>query len=1270
SGGPNFAYDLCVRKVTEEQKKGLDLSSWTVAFNGAEPVRAETLERFAAAFSSCGFRRETYYPCYGLAEATLIVSGGRKSDAPLIKRVRASALEHNLAAEASHLDEDAREMVSCGRSLGEQEVAIVDPETLTRRQPGEIGEIWVSGRSVSQGYWNRPEETQRTFRASIADTGEGPFLRTGDLGFMQDGELFIAGRLKDLLIIRGRNHYPQDIELTVERTDRSLRPGCGAAFSIDVSGEERLVIVQEVELRQQPDPEAVIASIRQRVAEHHELQVYAVSLIKGGTIPKTSSGKIQRQATKAAFLKGELETISAWRAADSNDLEIGTESLEAPAHAAGDVQRWLVSQVASKLNVAPSEIDVDLPITRYGVDSLMDIELVHSIEAELGVTLPVLSFLQGATIAEISSQVLGELRRPSGFMPTSLEAARRDRSEHPLSRGQQALWFLHQLDPNSAAYNIGGVARIPGAIDPEALGRAFQSLVERHASLRTSFSSHKGNPIQRVNERVAVRFRHVDASKWSEEELRARLIEEAHRPFDLEDDSLLRVALFTRSDREHFLSLTVHHIVADLWSLSVLLEELSLFYDAQLSGSDAGLPPLTLQYADYVRWQEAWLAGERGEQLWRYWKTQLAGELPVLNLPTDRPRPAVQTYRGKSQGLALDSELAERLKAIARDNEATLYMVLLAAFEVLLHRYSGQEDILIGTPTSGRGQPQLQRLAGYLVNPVVVRADLSGRPTFLDHLSRVRRSVLSAFEHQDFPFPLLVERLEPERDPSRSPIFQVMFVLQKAPLLNEQGFEAFALGEDSARIELGGLTLESVRLERQVAQFDVTLKMAEVEKGINASLQYNTDLFDDETIARILSHFRILLDAIAADPRQRISELPLIEASQQRRMLVEWNETRTVTGPATTLDKLFEEQAERTPENVAVVIEGEEISYGELNRRANQLGGYLRSRGVGPEVRVAICAERSIEMIVGILGVLKAGGAYVPLDPAYPRQRLAFMLDDSRPRIVLAQTRLAGLIEGQQFETLFLDDESQEFLLASSDPVESGVSGENLAYVIYTSGSTGAPKGVMISHAAIVNHLRWRQRAFPLREGEAFLQKASFGFDISVWEIFGTLINGGRLVMARPGDQQDCSALVKLIAEEGIRAVHFGPAMLEVFIREDGLDECTELKRIFCGGEPLSLELMQRVTEHLDVELINQYGPTETCIDVLFGICERQPRGRQLAIGRPIDNTRAYILDKEKLLVPVGVAGELYIAGASLGRGYMNRPDLTAESFVPNPYAE
>ncbi|MFP5260275.1 MAG: condensation domain-containing protein, partial [Blastocatellia bacterium] len=908
SGGPNFAYDLCARKITEDQISTLDLSSWTVAFNGAEPIRAETLDRFAKTFERCGLRREVIYPCYGLAEATLIVSGGKKSAPPVVRAVQYRSLQETRVAEAGAGDEDTKLMVGCGSALGGQRVAIVNPETLIECSPAEIGEIWVSGPSVAQGYWNNPEETERTFYARIADTGEGPFLRTGDLGYLQGGELFVAGRIKDLIIIRGTNHYPQDIELTVERSQPGFKPGCNAAFSIDVAGEERLVVVQEVDVRKQPDVNAALDAVRQVVAEEHELQVHAISLIPPGTIPKTSSGKIQRHATREAFLKGRLNVLAEWRGAQPSQAEIEAPLFSGKPESVEEVQEWLASQVASKLGVGRSAIDASQPVAQYGIDSLIDIELIHSIQSNLGVSLPVLTFLQSASISEIASVIVDRLKTPSAA-GEPLVAAKEPQRESPLSYGQQALWFLHQFAPNSSAYNIARAVRVPREVNVAALRRAFQALVDRHPSLRTTFKASDEMPVQLVHDRLEVSFNQEDASAWGDEALNARLLEEAGKPFDLENGPVFKVSMFTRSDREGVLLISVHHIVADLWSMAVLLKELSVLYGAEESGTGADLPAPALTYADYVKWQTQTLEGARGEELWAYWREQLSGKLPVLDLPTDHPRPPVQTYASSSESLKLSPELTEKLKALGRDRGATLYMILLAAYQVLLYRHTGQEEVLIGSPTTGRGHAQLEGLAGYFVNPIVIRTSLSGSQTFQSLLAQVRQTVLGAFEHQDYPFLLLADRLQPDRDPSRSPLFQTMFVLQKAPLFADHHMAALAIGEAGAQIKLGSLVLESMKLEQQEGQFDLTLMVAETGSGLTASFQYNSDIFEAETIRDMASHFANLLEAIASAPEEKVARVRMMTEAELRRILVDWNDTAADFPRHLCLHDLFERQA-------------------------------------------------------------------------------------------------------------------------------------------------------------------------------------------------------------------------------------------------------------------------------------------------------------------------------------------------------------------------
>ncbi|HET9712646.1 MAG TPA: condensation domain-containing protein, partial [Pyrinomonadaceae bacterium] len=855
SGGPNFAYDLCARKITAKDAAALDLSSWSIAFNGAEPVRAETLDRFASCFGPCGFRRAALFPCYGLAEATLVVTGGRKKSLPIIKRV------------------ESKLMVGCGGALQDERVIIVDPASLTELKDGHIGEIWVSGPSVAAGYWNRPEETRRTFNAylsgGLSGRGEGPFLRTEDLGFIEDGELYITGRIKDLIIIRGLNHYPQDIEWTVERCHAALRPGCGAAFTVHADDEERLVIVQEIDTRKEADLDQVIEMIREAIASEHELQVYTVALIKPGQISKTSSGKIQRGASRRKFLEGALDAVAEWRAAASEEGD-APELLTLPLSAEA-TNSWLASQVAVKLGVALSDVHMDQPLARYGLDSLMAVELAHSVETSLGITLPMVSFLQGSSIVQLAAHILSQLSERPG---PQASPGRESQKEYPLSHGQRGLWFLHNFAPESAAYNIARAVKIGAALDVAALRRAFAALLERHAALRTTFATSRGRPIQRVADRVEFDFRQEDARHWSEGELDERLTTESERPFDLERGPLLRINLFTRSNDEHILLLATHHIIVDFWSLALLMQELGLCYERERSGVLAALPALTSRYSAFVRWQEEFVSSEEGERDWAYWRNQLSRELPVLNLPITRPRPPVQTFCGGSNPVLLSAETAKRLRVLSREHGATLYVTLLAAFQTLLYRYTSQEEFLLGTVTAGRSKAEFAPLIGYFVNSLVLKATVSGDATFESLLAHVRRSVLDAFEHQDYPFSLLVERLQAARDPSRSPFFQVMFSMHKAHL-GDEGLSLFALGEAGARINLGGLELTSVPLKQRVAQFDVTLMMAEAGEELYATFEYNTDLFDAATIDQMAQNFRTLLDAIVANPAERISRLPL-----------------------------------------------------------------------------------------------------------------------------------------------------------------------------------------------------------------------------------------------------------------------------------------------------------------------------------------------------------------------------------------------------------
>jgi amino acid adenylation domain-containing protein/non-ribosomal peptide synthase protein (TIGR01720 family) len=1274
SGGPNFAYDLCVRKISAEQRATLDLSSWSVAFNGAEPIRAETLERFATTFAACGFRREAFRPCYGLAEATLLVSVSARQETPFIKTISQRSLENNRIAEVTTEEKEARQLVGCGKAISDERILIVNPDSMALCKPDEVGEVWISSPSVAAGYWNNSEETRRTFQAYLSDTGEGPFLRTGDLGFIADGELFLTGRLKDLIIIRGLNHYPQDIELSVERCHQALRPGCGAAFSVTVEGEERLVLVQETETRQPVDWQTLIASIREAVGQEHEVQVYAVALVKAGTVPKTSSGKIQRRACRAMFLEQRLETVAEWRATDAPEShaapatscdipDLNTFSLPEDGNLKVEhIEGWLRAQLAAKMKMAVAEIDVHQPIMRYGLDSLLATELMQGLEEELGANVPLIFFLQNPSISQLAAQAL-ELKASSRPKQASLSSAREKVAEYPLSQGQQALWFLHQMSPQSAAYNIARAVRIHSAVDTQALRRALQALVDRHPTMRTTFASPQGDPIQQVHDHAEVALQEEDASRWSKRALEERLIEEAHRPFDLGYGPLLRFHLFRCSSHQYVLLLVAHHIVSDLWSLIILMDELGIHYEAERQLRPATLTPLALSYTDYVMWQEEMLESSVGQQHWEYWRQQLQGELPVLNLPTDRPRPLVQTYNGAVHSFRLNPQLTVELKALSREAGATFYMMLLAAFQVLLARHTGQEAIIVGSPTAGRQHSDFTKLVGYFINPVALRADLSADPTFRSFLEQVRQTVLAAFEHQDYPFALLVKRLQPERAANRSTLFQVAFFWQKAHLMGQQDFAEFALGEDGAQIEMGSLRLESQALQHHVSQFDMTLTMAEAREGVAASIEYNTDLFDATTIQRMASHLEVLLQGVADNPQQSLSELPLLTKQERQQILYDWNETSLDHPVDIYFHQLFESQVERTPEAVAVIYEGRQLSYAELNRQANRLAHYLQGVGVAPEVLVGILMKRSIEMVVALLGVLKAGGAYVPLDPAYPQERLGFTLDDAGMQVLLTQQPLLDRLPENSAKVICLDADSAAIAQETETNPPCELAAGNLAYVIYTSGSTGKPKGVAITHRSAVTFIRWATRAFSRDDLAGVLASTSICFDLSVFELFTPFSCGGTVILA-----ENAFHLTTLEAAEQVTLLNTVPTAITELLRMDAVPESVRV--VGLGGEASQNQLVQDIYALPTIEAVyNLYGPTEDTVYSTYALLEKGTT-RPPTMGRPITNTEVYILDRHLQPTPVGVPGGLYLGGDGLSRGYLNRPDLTAAKFIPHPYSK
>ncbi len=1269
SGGPNFAYDLCVKRIPPAERHGLDLSCWEVAFNGAEPVRADTLERFAEAFAPFGFRRKVFYPCYGLAEATLFVSGGRVEEPPVVAGFRPGDLERDRVAPADSLDPSARSLVGNGTAWDGQEIVIADPETGLRCPPDQVGEIWVAGPSIAGGYWGRPEESERTFQARLADDpGAGPFLRTGDLGFLSNGELFVAGRLKDLIILRGRNLYPQDLELTAERSHAALRPGCGAAFSADVAGEERLVIVFELERRRESEAGPAADAIRRAVAEEHEAQVHEVVLVRMGSVPKTSSGKIQRHACRAAWLDGRVEALEVLERSplavdEAEEIEAGAGLdrdllLSLPSgERRGALDPWLRAAAAKSLGLPPSRIDPARALTTLGLDSLGAIEIKSQVEETLGVPLSLATLLEGASLAGLAVEVLEQLAEaaPEQAQPAALGE---ETGEFPLSYGQWGLWYLHRLAPESLAYHLAGVGRVRGALDPQALARAFAALVKRHPALRTTFRETPEGPVQIVHEELAPEI--VTVEVGSGEDPEARLHAEIWRGFDLERGPLVRLGVLRFAGGDTLLFLAIHHIVADFGSLAVIARDLGALYALETGGPAPALAPLDLRYADFVRWQREQLAGPQGERLWDYWRETLApaGTEPLyLDLPSDRPRPAVQTWAGDGRVFRLDAALAAGLQTLARQRGATLYMALLAAFEAVLARYTGQSDLLIGSPTTGRSSGAVADLVGYFVNPVALRVAVPLEAGFQAVLDEVRRAVVGAFQHQDFPFALLAERLQPQRDPSRPPLFDVVFTFQKARGAGAE-LGGFALGEGGTRLPLGGVEVAALPLKPVAAPYSLDFMIAEVEDGLGALLRFNSGLFDGATIERLAGHYQTLLRGILDSPGTPVRDLPLLTGEETRQLLVEWRQPGPDWPKDVPLHGFFEAQARRTPDATALIGGTERLTYRELDQRSERLARRLRAAGVGPETRVGVFLRRTPRLAVSLLGVLKAGGAYVPLDPAYPRERVDAILGDAGAPVVVTEGALLTALPTHLEAEVVRADEEGPADLPPLAPLP--VCMEQLAYVIYTSGSTGRPKGVAIEHRSVSALMHWSRESFRPEELAGVLASTSVCFDMSVFELFGTLAWGGTVILA-----DNALALPELPARGEVTLIDTVPSAMAELVRQGAVPK--SVRTVNLGGEPLRGALARQVLGLGTVErLLNLYGPSE---DTTFStVADVGPEGEP-PIGRILANSYGYVLDRHLRLMPVGVPGELYLGGVGISRGYLGRPDLTAERYVPDPFA-
>ncbi len=1154
--------------------------------------------------------------------------------------------------------DDGRGIVPIGKAILNTQMYVLD-EQLNLVPAGDIGELYIGGIQLARGYLNRAELTAEKFIPDALGGETGARLyQTGDLGrFLDDGNIEYLGRTDHQVKIHG-------IRIEVGEIEAMLNKHPAIRQSVVMArGQDRLVayIVHE-----RADSNELATELKRYLRKNLPEYMVPAGFVSLEQLPLTINGKIDRKSltdnavteVRADYVAPRTkleETLAAiWSEVLGEKIGVHDDFFSLGGHSL--LVTMVITRVRQSLKVdVPQEVFFDAPtvaeLAQYVKAKLLE---SHSEPAKN---------LNELSASERASLVMRLKKKPAEVTPEQGIPRRRDSGAAPLSFAQQRLWFLEQLGDSN--YLVPATFRLTGPLDVAALERSLSEIVQRHEVLRTTFTAIDGQPLQLIAPHLSLTLTTLDLSQLPPDELAVesrRLREEALRPFNLEKGPLFRASLLRIADEDHQLLLTMHHIVSDGWSLGVLIRELATLYESYVEGTKPGLPELPIQYADFAVWQREWLRGEVLETQLQYWKEHLGENPPVLELPTDRPRPPVPTYQGSFIICEINQELTEKLKELSRQEGVSLYMTLLAAFKTLLARYATQNEIVVGTPIANRNRIDIENLIGFFVNTLVLRTDVSGNPPFRQLLKRIREVTLGAFAHQDVPFEKLVEELQPERDLSRTPLFQVMFSLQNSPM---------------PPLKLSQVTMSFLQDESTTAPFDLTLDVTEREQVMECLLEFSSDVFERATVQRMLAHFMNLLESIVANPQQRVRELPLLTAAERQQLLVEWNNTaRSYAGDACA-HQLVEAQAARTPEAPAVIFSDEWLTYAELNRRANKLGHYLKELGVKPETRVGILLERSVEMPVAVLGILKAGGAYVAFDPSYPAERLRYMLADSGVSLLLTQTQMMKRWPELQVRTVFLDAEEHSIAAHESQNVQSDADASNLVYLVYTSGSTGRPKGILIEHRSLVNASYAFINNHRMTERDRLLQFASLSFDVAAEEFFAAWLSGSCVVM-RPEAVMSYADFTSLLDREQITLVNLPASFWSEWLtalHDHGLKTPGTLRRVIVGNEKTLEETLARWQRVMGqgIEWCNAYGPSEATITA----SNYQPSGAGWAreekntvpIGRPSMNVKMYVLDEAQQLVPIGATGELYIGGAGIARGYHQQPGQTAEKFIPDPFS-
>ncbi|MTJ22924.1 amino acid adenylation domain-containing protein [Dolichospermum sp. UHCC 0352] len=1118
--------------------------------------------------------------------------------------------------------------VPVGHPLANIQQVYVLNSQLEPVKTGESGEVHIAGSTLARGYLNRTEANEEKFIINPFNPQQRLF-KTGDVArYSSNQNLEILGRMDFQVNIRGMRVELEEIEAVI-KLHPSIREAVVSARE-DVSGGQRLVayiVVNNQDFNSGELRNFLASKLPDYMIPHTLMVMEKLPVLPNGKLDRKSLPEPDLSAIQSEFIPPQTPT-----------------------------QEIIAKIWAEVLGI--ERIGIHDNFLELGGHSLLASLVISRLREALSLELSIASLFAAPTIATFSEQIGSSAQN---LLPT-LEPVSRN-SELPLSLTQQRFWFLDQMEGSNPAYNIVRVLNLQGLLNFTALEGAIATIINRHETLRTSFGIADGKPIQVIADKLAFTLPVIDLQELAEDQkttaAQRLTTNEYLRPFALTESSLLRVTLMQLGAESHQLLVIMHHIISDAWSAGNFLQELSVIYSALTAGLPSPLPKLSIQYADYAYWQRQWLENQPAQL--DYWKQQLADIPAVIELPTDRSRTAIQTFRGDLQKFQFDSQLTHKLKNLSQKSGSSLFMTLLTAFVILLSRYSGQEDIIIGSPISDRNRVALEPLIGFFVNTLVLRTRLEGNPTFIELLQQVRQMALDAYAHQDVPFDQLVETLQPQRHLSHSPLFQVMFVLQNSPV---------------SKLELGDLQVTQIELAKATAgaTFDLTISMQEKDSASGTELigafEYNANLFNADTIARMVESFHTLVEAVVANPQERIRTLPLLTASQEHQLLVEWHHPQT-DYPQKSIHQLFEEQVEKTPDAVALVFEDQQLTYQQLNSQANKLAHYLQFLGVEPEILVGVYLERSLEMIVGFLGILKAGGAYVPLDPNYPPERLNYMVADSQMSIILTHSlllpHLSLTLEQSQTKIICWDKDFEiEIASQSCDNPINNFTPENLAYVIYTSGSTGRPKGVLIQHSGLLNLVFWHLNNFQLTSSDRTTHLAGTAFDAAVWELWPYLVVGASIYLIKSEFLLSPEILQEKLTSHHI-TISFIPTPLAEQLCLLSWSENTSLRTMLTGGDRLNYYPSNK----LPFKFFNNYGPTENTVVTTSGqILPEASNSKFPPIGRPIANTQVYILDRYLQPLPIGVYGEIYIGGLSLAKGYLHRPDLTSERFIANPFVE